>query len=270
MIDFSDVRIFLCTTPTNMNCSFDHLMGRVQEIFEQDPCSGHLFLLSEPESRSDQDPLLGSGWILHFLPHAGVRIRAGQAGSSHPRAAQIRLPSLQGRRFCGSPSTTADSRRHRRPGSDHGSDRQQVRRSSSAASPGRHLYTSRRLPSAKHAVPLGKSRRKPRYPLRDEGVKRVEKVARKAVGALHWGRRGIKIRISNHLTCLPEVTCAHRIVAGSEHRPTAATLRSSDAAQNGSKQGCLRENSAACNKTAYKNHFMVEAEVVESACESGD
>ncbi len=44
MIDFSDVRIFLCTTPTNMHCSFDHLMGRAQEIFDQDPCSGHLFL----------------------------------------------------------------------------------------------------------------------------------------------------------------------------------------------------------------------------------
>ncbi len=44
MIDFSDVRIFLCTTPTNMHCSFDCLMGRAQEIFDQDPVSGHLFL----------------------------------------------------------------------------------------------------------------------------------------------------------------------------------------------------------------------------------
>ena len=44
MIDFSDVRIFLCTTPTNMHCSFDSLMGRAQEIFDQDPCCGHLFL----------------------------------------------------------------------------------------------------------------------------------------------------------------------------------------------------------------------------------
>ena len=44
MIDFSDVRIFLCTTPTNMNYSFDRLMGRAQEIFDQDPCCGHLFL----------------------------------------------------------------------------------------------------------------------------------------------------------------------------------------------------------------------------------
>ena len=44
MMNFSDVRIFLCTTPTNMNYSFDRLMGLVQEIFEQDPLSGHLFL----------------------------------------------------------------------------------------------------------------------------------------------------------------------------------------------------------------------------------
>ena len=44
MTGFSDVRIFLCTTPTNMNYSFDRLMGRAQEIFDQDPCSGHLFL----------------------------------------------------------------------------------------------------------------------------------------------------------------------------------------------------------------------------------
>jgi transposase len=27
-----------------MHGSFDRLMGRAQEIFEQDPCSGHLFL----------------------------------------------------------------------------------------------------------------------------------------------------------------------------------------------------------------------------------
>lgn len=44
MTNFSDVRIFLCTTPMNMNCSFDDLMRQAQEIFEQDPLSGHLFL----------------------------------------------------------------------------------------------------------------------------------------------------------------------------------------------------------------------------------
>ena len=44
MIDVADLRIFVCTTPTNMSYSFDSLMGRAQEIFEQDPTSGHLFL----------------------------------------------------------------------------------------------------------------------------------------------------------------------------------------------------------------------------------
>lgn len=44
MIDYSDIRIFLCTTPTQMTYSFDGLMGRAQEVFNQDPTSGHLFL----------------------------------------------------------------------------------------------------------------------------------------------------------------------------------------------------------------------------------
>ena len=44
MIDVTDVRIFVCTTPTNMSYSFDSLMGRAQAIFDQDPTSGHLFL----------------------------------------------------------------------------------------------------------------------------------------------------------------------------------------------------------------------------------
>ena len=39
-----DVRIFLCTTPTNMNYSFDRLMSRAEAVFDQDPTSGHLFL----------------------------------------------------------------------------------------------------------------------------------------------------------------------------------------------------------------------------------
>jgi transposase len=44
MINYSEIRIFLCTTPTSMNYSFDRLMGLSQEIFDQDPTSGHLFL----------------------------------------------------------------------------------------------------------------------------------------------------------------------------------------------------------------------------------
>ena len=44
MTTFSDVRIFLCMTPTNMSWSFDRLMGRAQEILDRAPASGHLFL----------------------------------------------------------------------------------------------------------------------------------------------------------------------------------------------------------------------------------
>ena len=43
MIDVAELRIFVCATPTNMTYSFDSLMGRAQEIFDQDPTSGHLF-----------------------------------------------------------------------------------------------------------------------------------------------------------------------------------------------------------------------------------
>ena len=44
MSNLDDVRIFLCTVPTNMSYSFDSLMGRAEEVFHQDPLSGHLFL----------------------------------------------------------------------------------------------------------------------------------------------------------------------------------------------------------------------------------
>ena len=44
MIDVADLRIFVCTRPTKMTYSFDSLMGLAQEIFDQDPTSGHLFL----------------------------------------------------------------------------------------------------------------------------------------------------------------------------------------------------------------------------------
>ena len=44
MIDLSDIRVFLCTMPTKMSYSFDSLRGLAQQIFDQDPLSGHLFL----------------------------------------------------------------------------------------------------------------------------------------------------------------------------------------------------------------------------------
>jgi len=44
MTNFSELRVFLCMTPTSMNFSFDRLMGLAERIFKQDPLSGHLFL----------------------------------------------------------------------------------------------------------------------------------------------------------------------------------------------------------------------------------
>lgn len=44
MTDLSRLRIFVCTVPIRMNFSFDGLMGLAQQTFDQDPCSGHLFL----------------------------------------------------------------------------------------------------------------------------------------------------------------------------------------------------------------------------------
>jgi transposase len=49
MIELSEIRVFLCTIPTKMNYSFDSLMGLAQQIFDQDPLSGHLFLFVNPQ-----------------------------------------------------------------------------------------------------------------------------------------------------------------------------------------------------------------------------
>ena len=44
MTNFSELRVFLCMTPTSMSFSFDRLMGIAERTFNQDPLSGHLFL----------------------------------------------------------------------------------------------------------------------------------------------------------------------------------------------------------------------------------
>ena len=49
MIELSDIRVFLCTIPTKMTYSFDSLMGLAQQIFDEDPLSGHLFLFVNRE-----------------------------------------------------------------------------------------------------------------------------------------------------------------------------------------------------------------------------
>ena len=54
-----------------MSYSFDSLMGQAEKIFDQNPLSGHLFLFLNRDARSDQDPVLGSGWILHLVQAVG-------------------------------------------------------------------------------------------------------------------------------------------------------------------------------------------------------
>ena len=50
----------------------------------------------------------------------GTGVPASQARSSHSRPSQVRLPALPRRRLGSAAAATADSRRHRRAGSDHG------------------------------------------------------------------------------------------------------------------------------------------------------
>lgn len=38
------IRIFVCTKPTDMRCSFRGLIGLTKNVLRQDPYSGHLFL----------------------------------------------------------------------------------------------------------------------------------------------------------------------------------------------------------------------------------
>ncbi len=40
----ASVRVFLCTTPTDMRRSFDGLSGMVSDLIKADPYSGHLFV----------------------------------------------------------------------------------------------------------------------------------------------------------------------------------------------------------------------------------
>lgn len=45
MLSFpSNVRVYLCTTATDMRKSFDGLHGLVRQVFQRDPLDGHLFL----------------------------------------------------------------------------------------------------------------------------------------------------------------------------------------------------------------------------------
>ena len=73
MTNFSELRVFLCMTPTSMNFSFDRLMGLAEQIFNQDPLSGHLFLFVNRYREPDQDLVLGSRRVLHLVQATGTR-----------------------------------------------------------------------------------------------------------------------------------------------------------------------------------------------------
>ena len=73
MIDLSDTRVFLCTIPTKMNYSFDSLMGLAQQVFDQDPLSGHLFLFVN----RDRDRLKILFWDHDGLAIFYKRLEAG-------------------------------------------------------------------------------------------------------------------------------------------------------------------------------------------------
>lgn len=68
MLNFpANVRIYLCTTPTDMRKSFDGLHALAKQVFEVDPLSGHLFLFVN--RRRDRVKLLwwdGDGLALFY------------------------------------------------------------------------------------------------------------------------------------------------------------------------------------------------------------
>jgi transposase len=88
----SAVRIFLCTRPTDLRKSFDGLTGLVQECFDQDPLTGHLFLfLNRRRDRIkilyfDRDGLaiwykrleVGSFQLPDPVPQDGVELQPAQ------------------------------------------------------------------------------------------------------------------------------------------------------------------------------------------------
>src|SRR6516225_9092316 len=86
------VRVFLCTRPTDLRKGFDGLSGLVQECFNQDLLTGHLFLfLNRRRDRIkilyfDRDGLviwykrLEAGSFQDLRPTPGAAPLAGPAG----------------------------------------------------------------------------------------------------------------------------------------------------------------------------------------------
>lgn len=111
MTNLSELRIFLCTQPTNMACSFDALMGQAQQIFDQDPLSGHLFLFVN--RRRDRLKILfwdRDGFCLWYK-----RLEVGTFGLPKPGtgAQGVELNARQLRRLLGGIDLHSGLRRRR-------------------------------------------------------------------------------------------------------------------------------------------------------------
>ena len=63
----SQVRIFICSRPTDMRKSFPGLVGLAESVIQQDPLSGHLFVFIN--RRRDRIKLLywgGTGFCIWY------------------------------------------------------------------------------------------------------------------------------------------------------------------------------------------------------------
>ena len=85
------VRVFLCTQPTDMRKSFDGLHGLVQEVLRQDPLSGDLFVFLN--RRRDRVKVLlweGDGLALYYK-----RLESGTFALPEAAGDSVTLSSAQ-------------------------------------------------------------------------------------------------------------------------------------------------------------------------------
>lgn len=116
MTNLSELRIFLCVQPTDMRFSFDTLMGQAEQIFEQDPLSGHLFLFLN--RRRDQLKILF--WDRDGFCICHKRLEAGTFGLPKVEAGdhKVELDARQLRRLLAGIDLQGGwkRKRYRRPG----------------------------------------------------------------------------------------------------------------------------------------------------------
>ena len=88
------VRIFLCRQPTDMRRGFDGLAGSVEQILQQNPLSGHLFVFLN--RRSDRIKILywdRDGFALWYkrLEKGTFRFPAGDGTVAEVRSADLAM-----------------------------------------------------------------------------------------------------------------------------------------------------------------------------------